>query len=73
MSISLWRHPRYWWGVAGERSMIYVEDWEGRVGVLQQPGQLDALMDALDVRGQREHCLQASCDKVHPCIAACGT
>ena len=58
------QHRCYWWGVAGERTVIHVQVWDGRIGALSTPEQLDALMDALEPRGVREHGLQASLEKV---------
>lgn len=58
------KHRCYWWGVAGERRLVYVQDWSGHMGVLATPEQLDALMDALEPRGVREHGLQGSLEKV---------
>lgn len=58
------KHRRYWWGLAGERSVIYLEDGNGRFGVINQPAQLDALLEVLDARGIREANLLASCEKV---------
>ena len=60
------QHRCYWWGVAGERRVIHVQVWDGRIGALSTPEQLDALMDALEPRGVREHGLQASLEKVRP-------
>ena len=58
------KHRCYWWGVAGERGAVYVQDWNGHMGALSTPEQLDALMDALEPRGVREHGLQGSLEKV---------
>ena len=60
------QHRCYWWSVAGERAVIYVQAWDGRLGAISTPEQLDALMDALEPRGIREHGLQASLEKVRP-------
>jgi hypothetical protein len=60
------KHRRYWWGLAGERSVIYLEDGDGRIGLLTHPSQLDALLEVLDARGLRESGLLASCEKVGP-------
>ena len=58
------QHRCYWWGVAGERALVHVQAWDGRMGAISTPDHLDALMDALEPRGVREHGLQASLEKV---------
>ena len=60
------KHRCYWWGVAGERTVVYVQDWNGHMGALSTPEELDALMDALEPRGVREHGLQSALEKVAP-------
>jgi hypothetical protein len=57
-------HRRYWWGLGGERGCILAEEEGGRIGRLEHPEQLDAVLDALDGRGVREAGLQAQCEKV---------
>lgn len=53
---------RYWWGVAGARAAVYVEQdtgaGAGRLGSWTSPSELQALLDALDKRGVRELALQ---------------
>ena len=66
------KHRCYWWGVAGERAVIYVQDWNGHMGAMSTPEELDALMDALEPRGVREHGLQSALEKVaSPLLTLC--
>ena len=51
------------WGVAGQRCVVYVEDFEGRVGVMTQIEDIEAVAAALDRRGVRELALSAAIDK----------
>ncbi|CAL5227755.1 g10774 [Coccomyxa viridis] len=62
------QHRCYWWGVAGERALVHVQAWDGRMGAISTPDHLDALMDALEPRGVREHGLQASLEKMYHSI-----
>ncbi|CAK0750991.1 hypothetical protein CVIRNUC_002033 [Coccomyxa viridis] len=62
------KHRCYWWGVAGERTVVYVQDWNGHMGALSTPEELDALMDALEPRGVREHGLQSALEKMYHSI-----
>ncbi|PSC69056.1 DDT domain-containing protein [Micractinium conductrix] len=49
------RHHRcYWWGLAGHRSVVWVEDAEGRWGSFSSTAELDALLVSLNRRGVRE-------------------
>ncbi|DBB13479.1 TPA: hypothetical protein ACH3X3_000533 [Trebouxia sp. C0006] len=64
------RHHRcYWWGVAGQRGVIYVEDFAGRMGVMTQIEDLEAVAAALDRRGVRELALSTAIDKTYNSIA----
>lgn len=45
--------------------MIYVEDFEGRVGIMTQIEDLDAVAAALDRRGVRELALSTAIDKAY--------
>ncbi|DBA92727.1 TPA: hypothetical protein ACH3X1_002933 [Trebouxia sp. C0004] len=64
------RHHRYyWWGVAGQRGVIYVEDFAGRMGVMTQIEDLEAVAAALDRRGVRELALSIAIDKTYNSIA----
>ena len=49
--------------MAGQRCVIYVEDFEGRVGVMTQLADLEAVADSLDRRGVRELALANAIDK----------
>lgn len=51
------------WGVAGQRCVIYVEDFDGRVGVMTQVEDLEAVADSLDRRGMRELALATAINK----------
>ena len=51
------------WGVAGQRCVIYVEDFEGHVGVMTQIEDLEAVADSLDRRGMRELALATAIEK----------
>lgn len=51
------------WGVAGQSCVVYVEDFEGRVGVMTQIEDIEAVAAALDRRGVRELALSAAIDK----------
>lgn len=53
------------WGVAGQRGVVYVEDFDGRVGVMTQIEDLDAVAAALDRRGVRELALSTAIDKTY--------
>lgn len=64
-------HRRYWYGVAGQRSLLYVEDADGKWGALRTPEQLDALLAALDKRGVRESALHAALEKVACAFISC--
>ena len=55
---------RYWWGAAGQRGALYVEDEQGCWAVLRTRADLDALMAALDKRGVRELALHGALEKV---------
>ena len=44
---------------------MYVEDFEGRVGIMTQIEDLDAVAAALDRRGVRELALSAAIDKAY--------
>ncbi len=58
------RHHRcYWWGLGGERNLIYVQD-NDRVAPLTRPAQLDALYEVLDRRGIREAGLAQGIERV---------
>lgn len=61
--------PSQWqccrWGVAGQRCVVYVEDFDGRVGVMTQIEDLDAVAAALDRRGVRELALSTAIDKAY--------
>ena len=45
--------------------MVYVEDFDGRVGVMTQIEDLDAVAAALDRRGVRELALSTAIDKAY--------
>lgn len=49
--------------MAGQRCVIYVEDFEGRVGVMTKIEGLEAVADSLDRRGIRELALATAIDK----------
>lgn len=49
--------------MAGQRCVIYVEDFEGRVGVMTKVEDLEAVADSLDRRGTRESALATAIDK----------
>ncbi len=53
------------WGVAGQRGVIYVEDFAGRMGVMTQIEDLEAVAAALDRRGVRELALSTAIDKTY--------
>lgn len=57
-------YRQYWWGIGGQRSLVYVEDNLGRWGVLQTPQELDKLMSSLEKRGIRELALFEALQKV---------
>lgn len=57
-------YRRYWWGLAGLRAQIYVENAENGWAVLTEPSEIETLMDALDKRGNRELALYNSLEKV---------
>ncbi|KAL4457501.1 hypothetical protein ABPG75_012366 [Micractinium tetrahymenae] len=56
-------HRRYWWGLAGHRALVWVEDMEGRWGSISSLTELDALLASLDRRGVRELALAESFEK----------
>ncbi|EFN58898.1 expressed protein [Chlorella variabilis] len=56
-------HRRYWWGLAGHRPAVYVEDGEGRWGSVSSLAELDALVGSLDRRGIREMALAEAIEK----------
>ena len=59
------RHYRqYWYGLAGQRSVIYVEREKGEWTVISQVEDLDRLITALEKRGVRELALHAALEKV---------
>ena len=58
------RYRQYWWGIAGQRELVYVEDECGRWGVLRSPQELDRLMASLEKRGVRELALFEELQKV---------
>lgn len=47
---------------------MYVEDFDGRVGVMTQIEDLDAVAAALDRRGVRELALSVAIDKAYKCV-----
>ena len=53
------------WGVAGQRGSIYVEDFQGRVGVISHIEDVEAVAAALDRRGLRELALSNALDKAY--------
>lgn len=63
-------HRRYWWGLAGERGVLFVEegndgeDASWSVAQLTSPPQLDALLTALDRDGIREAALAQNLEDV---------
>lgn len=63
-------YRRYWWGVAGQRSHIYVEDDRGRLSFMSTVKEVDELMAALDKRGIRELALHTGLEKVNRHIQA---
>ena len=59
------RHYRaYWWGLAGQRSAVYVQHEDGCLTDITTPEQLDAFMGGLDKRGVRELALFDALEKV---------
>ena len=48
----------YWWGVGGEKGVVYVEDVDGKWGVFSERTDLDSLMEALHVWGANEKVLK---------------
>lgn len=65
-------HRRYWWGLAGLRAQLLVEDpmRNNRWGVFSRPEDVSALSDSLQPRGCREKELKQSLDKVQSAIAS---
>ena len=57
-------HRSYWWGLAGQRSAVYVQPEDGHLQVLRTPEELAGLMAGLDKRGVRELALFDALDKV---------
>ena len=53
------------WGVAGQRGVVYVEDFQGRVGMMSQIEDVEAVAAALDRRGLRELALSTALDKAY--------
>ena len=49
--------------MAGQRCVIFVEDFDGRVGVMTQVEDLEALAASLARRGIRELALATAIDK----------
>jgi hypothetical protein len=43
-------HRRYWWGLAGLKSLVLVEHSDGVWSAIATPEQLDALIYSLDTR-----------------------
>eukprot|EP00798_Chlamydomonas_sp_ICE-L_P032210 gene32210-16767_t len=62
-------HRRYWWGLAGQRSSLLVEDAEGRWLCIDTLAQVDELMAGLDTRGVRERDLKRALDSIYPDLA----
>ncbi len=57
-------HRAYWWGLASQRSTVYVQHEDGRLQALRSPQELASLMAGLDKRGLRELALFEALDKV---------
>lgn len=51
--------------MAGQRGVIYVEDFQGRVGLMTQIDDLEAVAAALDRRGMRELALSTAINKAY--------
>ncbi|KAK9817866.1 hypothetical protein WJX72_003391 [[Myrmecia] bisecta] len=62
-------HRKYWWGMAGYRALVYVEDEAGLWGSWSQPGEVEAVMAVLDKRGIRESALLDALGKSFSAIA----
>ncbi|PRW55979.1 DDT domain-containing isoform A [Chlorella sorokiniana] len=63
------RHQRrYWWGLAGHRPVVWVEDAEGRWGAYSTATELEGLMASLDRRGVRELALVEALEKKYHTI-----
>ncbi|KAL4440713.1 hypothetical protein ABPG77_000422 [Micractinium sp. CCAP 211/92] len=63
------QHRRYWWGLAGHRASVWVEDLQGRWGSVSTLAELDALVASLDRRGVRELALAEAIEKRFQSIA----
>ena len=62
-------HRRYWWGLAGHRPALMVEDAEGQWAMLRTLGEVEALMESLDARGVREAALAAALARKLPAMS----
>lgn len=51
--------------MGGQRGVIYVEDFQGRVGVMSHIQDVEAVAAALDRRGLRELALSTAFDKAY--------
>ena len=57
-------HRRYWWNLASQRPLVFVEREDACLVALKTPEELDALMQSLDKRGLRELALYNALEKV---------
>lgn len=57
------QYRRYWWGIGAHRPALYVEDAQGKWGVISSAEDLQALMASLDRRGVRELALAQAIEK----------
>ena len=62
-------HRRYWWGLAGHRPALMVEDAEGQWATLSTVEEVEALMQSLDGRGVREAALAAALARKLPAMS----
>ncbi|GIM09378.1 hypothetical protein Vretimale_13247, partial [Volvox reticuliferus] len=63
-------HRRYWWGLAGLKSLLLVEHRDGVWSAISTPEQLEAVIYSLDPRGIRESELRKAMERVQPSILA---
>eukprot|EP00884_Botryococcus_braunii_P006687 jgi/Botrbrau1/16019/Bobra.0268s0001.1 len=60
-------YRKYWWGLGGERDVLYVEDGE-RIAPISSAAELNALLATLDRCGTRESALALEIEQAQPAI-----
>lgn len=63
-------HRRYWYGLGGDWSKIYIEDEQGHWRIVATVDDFEVLVGSLDVRGVRELALMQALEKVQDNVVA---